>query len=704
MILKLKTLLILGLFAFSFACSDKDTGNLLNVSDFTGTYLSNQINTASINDTSAVNESVAQLFKIEKDDDTGISVYLLCNPSSSEPLYKGTWQTDGKQGWNLVPQTKDETHSDDNASAWQLNITDHNMLKMVNSTSPDAEYKMVKSSLTCSDLTNTANESVALLQSDVDEDCADWGNGDGRKNLLCAGNYQLNMNLQSDTTQGDTEQTVTNTGDTEALLCESLPIEETGNQTFAGSFAASYDPNMFPGAIFYGQDFANGTGVSPIATSTPRDGATFSVGIMSLYNNQFTVDEVTAGNIQNALQQEIFTEDNIKQTTANTDFTMTQVYSSEQLAIDANVSVTVGTSGSGTLDFTWNSSTDKNYFLIRYTQIYYSVTMNPPGTPWSVFQTDENGDFTDEANRFVKNNPPGIFLSVSYGRQLYLKIETTLTETEVNSALGIEVNSGDTEVKVDISVDYASALNESTIQASTLGGNASDNTALLNAVTSASGETKITDIITAVNAWIDAGDTFNADDGDVYMPVTFNANYLNDNTVMSKGFSLSYTQQDCTIIPQDYAEFRFVLDSVDSKLFYYLDNSDDTEDTESFVSEYKDASDATGQFSSATSVFEATGTIPGNSQFYDSNDHIVRLQVRNDSCGNYSFKGELQRRWEDSTTTPGTTTTTDWQTIHQVDAGPSFSNCSWVYRQSYRINRSTGEWSSIDQSTDAPWW
>ena len=88
------------------------------------------------------------------------------------------------------------------------------------------------------------------------------------------------------------------------------------------------------------------------------------------------------------------------------------------------------------LDIDFNSvhSGEKQIQIVNFKQIYYTVSVDAVKNPGDVFQ--DTVTVEDLKQRGISAERPLVYISsVAYGRQVYLKLETTSKSDEVEAAL-----------------------------------------------------------------------------------------------------------------------------------------------------------------------------------------------------------------------------------------------------------------------------
>lgn len=215
---------------------------------------------------------------------------------------------------------------------------------------------------------------------------------------------------------------------------------------------------------------------------------------------------------------------------SNTSYEATVSYSSEQLALDLGLSAT-WLSGSVSSQFSYNSSKEKRIAMAVFKQAFYTVTMETPDNPASVFG---NGvTLADVQSAAGENIPPAYVSAVTYGRMIMFRMESSseYTSTEVEAAL--RYGSGKLSATGDLASKYQKILQNSSITLVTIGGNAE---AAAEGV-SAKDFGDLEKIIKGKNA------LYSKDNPGV--PIAYNVKSLANNSLVKMGFTTNYTAQEC---------------------------------------------------------------------------------------------------------------------------------------------------------------
>lgn len=163
------------------------------------------------------------------------------------------------------------------------------------------------------------------------------------------------------------------------------------------------------------------------------------------------------------------------------------------------------------IDFNALTSGKKQIYVIHFKQIYYNVSIDVPSTPAEFFAPDVTK--SDLVNVGVNEKTPPVYISnVSYGRSMYIKLETSSQSDEVQVAFQSIIKGAD----VKANAEFQSVLDSTTFTAVILGG---DSTQAIKVI---SGDMK------QLKEIIEQGSRYNRENPGV--PVSYRTAFLKDNS------------------------------------------------------------------------------------------------------------------------------------------------------------------------------
>lgn len=312
----------------------------------------------------------------------------------------------------------------------------------------------------------------------------------------------------------------------------------------------SYDENVvldpttdviYPGAILDGNSVAEGSYRQILAKRAPLDLST---------NLQFfdgeckrTVENPTLSNIRSAVKGMLYDVEITGSTAAHLSFEIEDVYSEEQLgvAIGASVKNSVAKVSS---KFNWNSKETKSRFLLKFSQVYYSVDVDAQNAS-DFFASDVT--VPDLKQAIGSATTPVYVSSVKYGRVAYICIESTESIDEVRAALDASFSSVGVEASVSTEIAKSECSKNMKYSGTIIGGSGESASALV------SGGTGLPDLVAKINKYIAEGGNFsNQSPGDM---VAYTLRKLSDNSVFSVVNGTEYVVRNCkstnaTIVPK----------------------------------------------------------------------------------------------------------------------------------------------------------
>lgn len=214
-------------------------------------------------------------------------------------------------------------------------------------------------------------------------------------------------------------------------------------------------------------------------------------------------------------------------------------YSEEQLAMDLGLNVKwIG--GKASSQFSLTTSSENKVVMLTYKQVFYKVTFDTPESPAEVFSG--NVTIQDLQNIFSDNAPPAYVHSVSYGRIINYRLETSASATEAELQAALEYTSGTKKYEADLETRYQQILSESTVDVFTIGGNAD----VASLATGSNNLNELQSIITGENAVYSKSNPG--------IPIAYTVRFLNDNSLAKLGYTTEYTTELCQVYTKSYIE------------------------------------------------------------------------------------------------------------------------------------------------------
>jgi len=442
-----------------------------------------------------------------------------------------------------------------------------------------------------------------------------------------------------------------NVGHAGYIQCVDQEVSESKVQQLADVACLIDTDQIYPGALLQGAHYDGGS-FTPI--TIPRAGG--KITLSGLYlggaaNYSATVDEVSYASISNAIAK-ILNDNGIVGTAANASYRVDSVYSSNQWAFNLGTDVSFMAADLSAAADSGNQSA-KNTVIMKFTQVFYTVSFEDPKLATSVFADGEA--FDDPENQIGAGNPPLYVSNVKYGRQVYFVATSSLGSSYVNAALR-GAYSGAASVTVTSGMSYKDIMAKTSISYIVRGGDAGLALAPIAAATPDEMYDKIKAFLADRNAAV-----FSAQNPGI--PVAYTLRYLDDRTVAMKGLSTTYDQHDCSTIPAADYHFELQASDIDDDLHIWLDYE----------------TDAMKKAYTNQSTFYANI----NNWLPDNNDHLIILKVGNGGCFGTSsrlrFFRDGARIYEDCYYPGG------WQ------------DCGWQVDLRVRVNRTNGKFEVVNR-------
>ena len=179
------------------------------------------------------------------------------------------------------------------------------------------------------------------------------------------------------------------------------------------------------------------------------------------------------------------------------------------------------------IDFEAVNKGEKQVEVVDFKQIYYTANFDAPKNPSDVFAPGVTVDQL-KARGIDENTPPVYVSSVSYGRQMYVKFETTSKSTELKAAINAVIKG----VPIKPESEWARVLKNTTVTVSIVGGNA-DGAARV-----------VTGTVEDLKKLIQEGATFSTQNPAV--PISYKTAFLKDNQVATIQSNTDYIETKVT--------------------------------------------------------------------------------------------------------------------------------------------------------------
>ena len=189
------------------------------------------------------------------------------------------------------------------------------------------------------------------------------------------------------------------------------------------------------------------------------------------------------------------------------------------------------------IDFDAVHKGEKQVEVVDFKQVYFTANFDAPKNPSDVFASGITVDQL-KARGIDATTPPVYVSSVSYGRQMYVKFETTSKSTELKAAINAVIKG----VPIKPESEWARVLKNTTVTVSIVGGNA-DGAARV-----------VTGTVEDLKKLIQEGATFSTQNPAV--PISYKTAFLKDNQVATIQSNTDYIETKVTSYKNGYLNLQ----------------------------------------------------------------------------------------------------------------------------------------------------
>jgi thiol-activated cytolysin len=287
---------------------------------------------------------------------------------------------------------------------------------------------------------------------------------------------------------------------------------------------------VYPGALLKAnRNLAEGR---PDPVSVYRAPMTLSIDLPGLgTDGTVTVADATNSSVQTSVEsmlQKWYPKKLAQQ--ARQSLEAKKASSQEQVSLDLGFSAKWA-SNSVKSNLSVNTSSKSSTTVALFRQVYYTVTMDIPRSPGSVFGTLVT--LADVKGIADANNPTAYVKSVDYGRLIFVKMETNSSETDADLQGSLKyATGGGVTTNSSLQAKYKKIVDNSTFTVLTLGGNAQAATKVFNS----SDANALQDLITESATFSEKNPGY---------PIAYTVNFLKDNQLAQMSFTNDYTEWTC---------------------------------------------------------------------------------------------------------------------------------------------------------------
>ena len=189
------------------------------------------------------------------------------------------------------------------------------------------------------------------------------------------------------------------------------------------------------------------------------------------------------------------------------------------------------------IDFEAVNKGEKQVEVVDFKQVYFTANFDAPKNPSDVFASGVTVDQL-KARGIDATTPPVYVSNISYGRQMYVKFETTSKSTELKAAINAVIKG----VPIKPESEWARVLKDTTVTVSIVGGNA-DGAAHV-----------VTGNVEDLKKLIQEGATFSTQNPAV--PISYKTAFLKDNQVATIQSNTDYIETKVTSYKNGYLNLQ----------------------------------------------------------------------------------------------------------------------------------------------------
>jgi hypothetical protein len=216
-------------------------------------------------------------------------------------------------------------------------------------------------------------------------------------------------------------------------------------------------------------------------------------------------------------------------------------------------------------DLKVDQTTNTNFVVLYFRQVFYRVSFQPPSSPESVFASP-----SCNPNMLGASNPPLYVSDVKYGRLIFFSVESEYSSEDIKESIEGAASGAAASGKCSSGTTFKDVISKSRIRYTVYGGGAKYATGPIAASSPSQMYDKVKSMIADENASVYSP----ANPG---LPISFSLNYLKDNSPAIKNFSVEYDLKSCHPKSDWY---RFVMKAldVDDDMYFYVGSSKDDYD------------------------------------------------------------------------------------------------------------------------------
>jgi hypothetical protein len=318
-------------------------------------------------------------------------------------------------------------------------------------------------------------------------------------------------------TRNVTRNTSATSPDANGRYCTTSVIsEEKGD--FTKIVLGNQNDKIYPGAVYYDNAFIEGTYNAPTNLELKPYDITTDLYSAAFSGTSIVNVQPSLGGVNDGIGELMRKGGNVKNA-SRIAVEVKSMSSSEQLAFEIGAGFT-GYGADLNVSLNYLKATNKNVFIAKLTQVYFSVMLNRA-----------------DGKLLAANNasfPNLVYVNkVNYGRLGYILISSDSSREAIQAALDFQYSSGSVSARANARLNYQRTLSSMDIRGFFFGGDAANTMTLTSP-----------NQLQSFDDYVRNG--LRLDPNVAPVAISYELKYLNDNATASTRSTTTYTERNCT--------------------------------------------------------------------------------------------------------------------------------------------------------------
>lgn len=262
--------------------------------------------------------------------------------------------------------------------------------------------------------------------------------------------------------------------------------------------------------------------------SLPRTGGTISTDNVGATVASKTINETVKSKVQQGVI-DILNEKLTGSAGAQINFEIKDVYSSQQVDMELGFTVGIAEKVKIKAGFNFNKSSVNSRILVKFQQIYYTMTYDAKQRPADYFKPGVTGQQVYNSINGAAITP--VYVSnVKYGRMAFYSFESEMSQKDLRATLNAQLTTAKVSAEIDAMYSTQMKNSNTTIKGTIIGGSGNDAVQAVNGVDD-------------FYAYITKGGEFTV--GSPGLPIAFTLRNITDNAVFNVVNISEYTVNEC---------------------------------------------------------------------------------------------------------------------------------------------------------------